>query len=219
MRDYMSLLREFPLFEGVREAELGELPDRIPVKRRKIEKNGFVFMAGDQPVWVGFVLSGALHIIQDDFWGNRSIIARIGPGEIFGEAFVFAEIKKMPVSVMTAETSDILLMNGRRLLESCLMSRCSRLVKNMLRILARKNTGFLKKMEHITRRGVRQKLLSCLSSEARRTGSACFEIPFNRQQLADYLCVDRSAMSAELCRMRDEGLIRFHKNNFELLPR
>jgi CRP-like cAMP-binding protein len=221
LKKYIPLLTRSALFEGIDGPELEKLLDCIPARQKKIEKSGFVFMAGAEPEWMGIPLSGALLIVQDDFWGNRSIIARIEAGEIFGEAFVLGEIKKVPLSVMAAEKSEVLLLDGRRLVTVCssLCPRHARLIKNMIRILALKNSMLVKKMEHLTRRGTRGKLLSYLSAEARLAKSGVFTIPFNRQELADYLSVDRSAMSAELCRMRDQGLIRFRKNHFELLKK
>jgi CRP-like cAMP-binding protein len=219
VKKYVPLLTGSPLFEGISGPELAHLLACIPSRHKKIEKNGAVFMAGAEPVWAGVLLSGALFIARDDFWGNRSIIARIGEGEIFGEAFALGGMKKMPLSVMAAEKSEVLLLDGGRLITVC-SSRCpyhARLVKNMIRILAVKNSVLVKKMELLTRRSTREKLLSYLSAESRLAKSGAFTIPFNRQELADYLSVDRSAMSAELCRMRDAGLIRFHKNYFELL--
>jgi CRP-like cAMP-binding protein len=207
------------LFEGITGPEAEKLLGCIPTRQKKIEKNGYVCMAGTEPVWVGILLSGALLIVRDDFWGNRSIVARIEAGEMFAEAFALGGIKKMPLSVVAAEKSEVLLLDGGRITGVC-SSACpyhTRLVKNMIRILALKNSSLVKKMEHLTRRGARGKLLSYLSAEARLAKSGAFTIPFNRQELADYLSMDRSAMSAELCRMRDAGLIRFRKNFFELL--
>jgi CRP-like cAMP-binding protein len=221
LKKYLPLLANSALFEGISGPEIEKLLDCVPARQKKIEKNGYVFMAGAESVWVGVLLSGALLIAQDDFWGNRSIVARIEAGEIFGEAFALGEIKKIPLSVAAAEKSEVLLLDGRRVITVC-SSLCpchTRLIKNMIRILALKNSVLLKKIEHLTRRSTREKLLSYLSAEARLAKSGVFEIPFTRQELADYLAVDRSAMSAELCRMRDTGLIRFHKSRFELLKK
>jgi CRP-like cAMP-binding protein len=221
MKKYVPLLTRSSLFEGISGPEIERLLDCIPARHKKIEKNGTVFMAGAEPVWAGVLLSGTLLVVRDDFWGNRSIVTRIEAGEIFGEAFALGGIKKMPLSVRAAEKSEVLLLDGGHIITIC-SSRCpyhARLVKNMVRILALKNSVLVKKMELLTRRGTREKLLSYLSAEARLAKSSAFVIPFNRQELADYLSVDRSAMSAELCRMRNAGLIRFHKNNFELVKK
>jgi CRP-like cAMP-binding protein len=167
---------------------------------------------------VGIVLSGGVHIVRHDYWGNRLIVARIGPADIFGEAFSLGNAPALPVSVVSAEKSELLIFNSERLLRPC-ASVCgfhAALIRNMIHDLARKNITLMKKIEHLTGRGTREKLLSYFSAQSRQAQNKVFDIPFNRQELADYLSVDRSAMSAELGRMRNEGIIDFHKNHFEL---
>jgi CRP-like cAMP-binding protein len=176
-------------------------------------------MAGGSLNSIGVVLAGSIHIIQDDFWGNRTLVARLEPVEIFGEAFAFGGGDDLPVGILAAEQSDILLINCKKIITTC-PSACifhTRLIKNLIQVMAQKNSMLMQKIEHITHRTTREKLLSYFSLQARQMKSNVFEIPFNRQELADYLSVDRSAMSSELGRMRDEGILHFRKNRFELL--
>jgi CRP-like cAMP-binding protein len=143
---------------------------------------------------------------------------KAGTGHIFGETFSMGNTTKLPVSIMAVEKSELLIFSSRRILRPC-ASMCSFhtvLIRNVIRDLARKNMVLMKKIEHISRRTTREKLLSYLSSQSQNKKSDVFDIPFNRQELADYLSVDRSAMSTELSRMRDDGLIKFCKNRFEL---
>jgi CRP-like cAMP-binding protein len=215
----LSVLSKCPLFDAIGDPEKEKLLDCLSARRKKYAKNSTVFMEGDESRSVGIVLSGFLHIVQDDYWGNRDIIAGIEPGELFGEAFSCGGVKKLPVGVIAVEQSEILLVDINKILTTC-SAACvfhGTIIRNMVRVLAQKNIGLMKKIEHITRRSTREKLLSYLSSQARQAKSGPFEIPFNRQELAEYLAVDRSAMSAELCRMRDAGMIRFNKNRFEIL--
>jgi CRP-like cAMP-binding protein len=219
MKKYLPILFRSYLFEGIAPMEIEKLLDCLSARTKKFEKDEYIFMEGDEISAVGLVLSGAVHVVQDDFWGNRAIVARMGPGELFAEAFSCGGIEKLPVSVMAAEKAEILLINFKKIITVC-PSACgfhTKLVSNMIGDLARKNIRLMKKMEHITRRSTRDKLLSYLGARARQAKGNAFQIPFNREELADYLSVDRSAMSAELCRMRDEGILSFHKNNFELL--
>jgi CRP-like cAMP-binding protein len=219
VKNFRSLPLNCPLFEGIDRDDLPNLLDCLSARKKRYEKNSFVFMADEPPRFTGVVLSGSVHIIQDDFWGNRGIVSPAGPGELFAEAFPLAGIPRLPVSVRAAEKSEILLLDCKKIGASC-PSACAfhaRLVKNLLRILAEKNITLIQKMEHLTRRTTREKLLSFLSARARQARSRGFEIPFNRQELADYLSVDRSAMSASLCAMRDDGVLKFRKNRFELL--
>jgi len=176
-------------------------------------------MAGVQVVDIGIVLSGRALALREDFWGNRTILFEIEPSDLFAEAFSCAGAATLPLSIMATETTEVLFLEYRRVVTSC-TSACafhSKLIQNMLQIVAKNNLALLEKIEHITKRTTRKKLLSYLSEQARIKGSSAFEIPFNRQELADYLAVERSAMSVELSNMKDSGLLRYRKNRFELL--
>ena len=167
---------------------------------------------------MGVVLAGSVHILQEDFWGNRSLLGRAGPGDLFAEAFACAGVLRLPVSVEACEPTDVLLLDAGRLSAVC-PAACphhTQMIRNLLRLMAEKNVGLARKVEHMAQRTTRDKLLSYLSAEARRNGGSAFSIPFNRQQLADYLAVDRSAMCSELSRLRDEGLLDFHRSAFVL---
>jgi CRP-like cAMP-binding protein len=206
------------LFDGVDEADLEKLLNCLRAVRKTYRKGAYVSMAGDSLTSVGIVLSGSVHIINDDFWGNRTIIARLEPPELFGEAFAFSENVCLP-GIVAAEKSDILLIRGKKIVTTC-PAACifhTTVMKNLIRIMAEKNGALMQKIEHITRRTTREKLLSYFSFQAMRMKDNTFEIPFNRQELADYLSVDRSAMSSELSRMRGEGMLDFSKNRFTLL--
>jgi len=164
------------------------------------------------------VLSGRVQIIEEDFWGNRNIIADNWPGDIFGESYAFLPGELLRVSAVAAENSSVMMIDARHMLEIC-SSAChfhTRLIQNILAETAKKNLALTRKLSHMSKRSTREKLLSYLSGQSLAAGSDQFEIPFNRQQLADYLCVDRSAMSNELCKMRDEGLLTFEKSSFHL---
>ena len=216
--DCLHILKTCPLFSGIGEDNLAALLPCLTAAPKSCAKDDFVFLAGEQAGPMGVVLTGSLHIVREDFWGRRTILTRIAPGELFGEAFAFAGLERLPVSAMAAEASEVLLLDRRKIMSPC-QEACAfhaSLVGNMLRILARKNAGLVQKIEHLTRRSTREKLLSYLSERARETGRGNFEIPFNRQELADYLAVDRSAMSSELSKMREEGILDFNRNEFEL---
>jgi CRP-like cAMP-binding protein len=148
-------------------------------------------------------------------------VARVEPGELFAEAFVCGGVQKLPVSVMAAEPSEIMRLDFNKITRAC-SSACNfhtGLIQNMIAILAHKNILLMEKIECLTQRSTRAKVLSYLSAVAKRHKNGIITIPFNRQELADYLSVDRSALSAELCRMRDEGLVAFHKNKFHIMKK
>ncbi len=210
---------DVPIFEGISPEEQKKLFSCLSSVQRSFGKGEYVFTAGESAKRFGLVLKGSVCVVKEDYWGNRSILARLEPGDLFAEAFACSGTEKLAVSVIAAEKTDVLLMDYTNMMTSCPMAcAChTRLIRNLVQELAGKSVRLMEKMEHILRRSTREKLLSYFSAEAEKAGSASFSIPFNRQELADYLAVDRSAMSAELCRLRDEGVLEFSKNQFRLL--
>lgn len=213
------MLEDSALFRGIAQTERSRLLDCLVKARKAYEKGAYIFRAGEACNLVGIVEIGGVHVVQESFWGDRSLLTRVGPGGVFGEAFPCAGIDTLPVSAVAAENCQVLLLDAEKLLAPC-KPACPghrRLVENLLTLLARKNVTLTQKMTHLTRRTTREKLLSYLSEQAQRSGSAEFDIPFTRQELADYLSVDRSALSGVLCTLRDDGVLRFRKNHFCLL--
>ncbi|GHT78310.1 cyclic nucleotide-binding protein [Actinomycetota bacterium] len=218
----METLQNCPLFLDIDKQDILPLLDCLKSVQKTHKKNSFVFRAGDKATTVGIVLKGNVHVMQEDFWGNRTILANIESGGVFAEAFSCSQTNTLPISVIAASAAEVLLLDYQRIITSC-SSACAfhtKLIKNMLKILAGNNIRLTQKMEHITQRTTRQKLLSYLSEQAKlakANKANSFYIPFDRQQLADYLSVDRSALSNELSKMRQDGLLLYHKNHFELL--
>ncbi|NCB45323.1 MAG: Crp/Fnr family transcriptional regulator [Clostridia bacterium] len=219
MEKYMDVLKAVDLFKGIEEFDLQPLLSCLSAKEAHYEKGQTVFFSGETIERFGIVLSGQVQIVQDDYYGNRSILANIGTGNLFGESFACAEIKTLPVSVIATTESELLFIDCHRLAVPCAKA-CGfhgRLIQNMLNIVSMKNIMLTQKNEFTSKRTTREKLLAYLSVEAKKAGSSRFCIPFNRQELADYLSVERSAMSAELSKLRDDNILNFHKNQFELL--
>ena len=199
-----------PLFRGIAAGELPALLDRSSAREVRFAKGELLLHRGETPRSLGLVLEGGVHIIREDFWGNRSIVGLAGPGEIFAESYALAG-KPLAVSVLAATDGRALFLDAGHLSQ--------RLSANLLALLAEKNLMLTEKMRHMARRTTREKLLSYLSAQALRAGTAEFDIPLDRQQLADFLAVDRSTMSAALGKLRDEGVLEFRKNHFRLLRR
>ncbi|MCL2319598.1 MAG: Crp/Fnr family transcriptional regulator [Treponema sp.] len=219
MKKTYPVLQRCRLFTGISEADMKILLDCLSARQKHYRKNSFIFLAGEKMDSVGIVLSGAVHVLREDFWGRRKIMARVEGGGLFGEAFACADVEKIPVSVMAAEESDVLFINSRLIYTSC-RAACSfhsAVMKNLSLLLAENNMALMQKLEYITQPTTREKLLSYLSEQARLAGKSAFDIPFNREELADYLSVERSAMSAELSKMQGDGLLSYHKNHFELM--
>ena len=219
MKKYLDVLKTVKLFKGIEESDLLPLLSCLSAKAVHYEKGQTVFFSGESIEQFGIVLSGQVQTVQDDYYGNRNILVKIDEGNLFGESFACARIKILPVSVITSAESELLFIDCRRLAAPCakVCGFHSRLIQNMLGIVSLKNISLTQKIEFTSKRTTREKLLAYLSAIAREAGNSRFSIPFNRQELADYLSVERSAMSAELSKLRNDGILRFHKNQFELL--
>lgn len=218
MKNYLPVIRSSPLFFGISEEELATMLACLGTREESFPKDAFLLRVGDTAESIGLVLEGSVLVIQEDVWGNRNILSKAGAGETFAAAYACAPAAALPVSV-TAETPvTVMLLNVKRVLNVC-PSACayhSRIIRNLLGVLAEKNLRFGEKLTHMGQRTTRAKLMSYLSAEAQRRGKYEFDIPFSRQQLADYLAVERSGLSLELGKMRRAGLLDFHKSHFVL---
>ena len=211
-------LQNGPLFANIEAENLEKLCVCLLAREKEFERGTFVFRAGEDIKFVYYILSGSMHIIDEDFWGNRSIVETMPVDTLFGEAYVFSSMENYLVSVIAAENSTILEIDPIKLFETCSNGcQChAQLVRNALHIVSEKIVRLTEKLGHVMQRTTREKLLSYLSVCAHKAKKSSFFIPYSRQQLADYLCVDRSALSHELSRMQKLGLLRYHKNYFEL---
>lgn len=221
MENCQDVLHICPLFKGISPEELDAMLRCLGAVTRTYQKDEYVFTAGTEAHSVGVILKGNVQAVKEDYAGNREILARLSAGELFGETFACTGISELPVSILSTDKSEILFIDYKRILTSC-TSACafhSRLIENMVRIIAEENLRLTQKIEHTMKRTIREKLLSYLSAQAVHAKSRTFVIPFNRQQLADYLSVDRSALSAELSRMREDGLLEFERSRFTLKGR
>lgn len=219
MKQYIPVLQKTQLFSGIGEEETEAMLNCLQARLHSYKKGEFVLRQGERLDKIMVLAEGKLHIQRDDHWGNRSIINMISPSEMFGEAFAAPESGAILNDVLAVEDSVVLLFDVNRIITVC-PSACryhSKVVQNLFCAISEKNRKLVQKLGYMSERTTRGKLIAYLSDEAKRHNSSEFTIPFNRQQLADYLSVDRSAMSAELCRMRDEGLLKFQKNRFVLL--
>ncbi|MCP1102148.1 CRP-like cAMP-binding protein [Aequitasia blattaphilus] len=204
-----DILTKNPLFVGIDEKELADELEKIGVKTKKYQKGEFILLEGDEALDIGIVTKGSAYVVHENYWGERNILTHLLPGDLFGEAFAVAGVESLPISVLATEEAEIVFIRYQNLIGS-------KILLNLLEIVAKKNIVLTKKMEHLSQRSIREKILSFLSEEARQKKSHQIEIPFNRQELADYLCVDRSALSRELGKMEEEGIVEFHKSNFTL---
>lgn len=219
MENYLEIIMQSLLLKDVSPENLGSLLNCVGARRASYKKGGLIFTSGSPAEHVGMVLAGEAQVIREDYFGNRAILTRVQSGDLFGEAFACAGLDTLPVSVEAADDCEILLLDYRKIIHTC-PSSCSfhnKLIENMLSIIARKNLLLNNKNEVLSGRTIREKLLAYLAMQAAASGSSSFAIPFNRQELADFLAVDRSALSRELGKLQAEGRIHCRKNQFEII--
>lgn len=211
-----QFLETTPLFQGVPSSEIPAMLNCLGAEEKHIEKGTIIFHAGSPVRSLGLVLSGRISVENDDPWGNKSILDSIGPGFVFAEAYACIPDEPLMVNVVASEHSHVLFLNAGQILTTCPAS-CShhnRLIHNLLSITAQKNLNLSWRIFHTSSKSIRGRLISYLSFQSARCQSRDFTIPFNRQELADYLSVDRSALSNELSKMQKDGLLTVSKNHF-----
>ena len=219
MKKYIPVLNKTKIFSGLSEKETESMLSCLDARVLQFKKGEYVLNCGEYLSELPLLVRGSLHIQNDDYWGNRSILGMVSVGEMFGEAYAISQNTALRVDVVALEDSAVIFLNINKIIISC-PSSCSfhsAVTKNLFLALSEKNRSLVQKIGHMSKRTTRDKLISYLSAEAKKNKSSYFKTPFNRQQLADFLCVDRSAMSNELCKMRDEGLLEFERSTFKLL--
>lgn len=215
----IQVLQSSQLFEGIEPGQIQILLGCLHAAVNTYQKGEFILHRGEPTRRMGIVLEGTAHIIKEDFWGNRVILGPSGPGQLFAESYACLGSENLAVSVVAATTARVMFLDVVSLFQSC-TTACdfhTRMIRNLTRVLAGRNLMLTQKVEHMAQKTTREKLLSYLSAESIRQSSLSFDIPFDRQQLADFLCVERAAMSVELSKLQKEGLLVTKRNHFELL--
>ena len=219
MEEYLDILSQCPLFAGISRQELGPMLNCLGGKITGIAKGNPVFLEGDPAEFVGVVLSGKVQIVRTDYYGNRSVLTVVSPGGLFGEAFACAGVETLPVSAIALQNCTVLLLDCRRVLTGC-SNACpfhSSLVRNLLQGIAQKNLILTRKIRCMSQKTTQEKLMEFLLEQAKQQSSGEFVIPYDRQALADYLGVERSAMSAEISKLKKAGRIDCSGSRFRVL--
>ena len=219
MADFIEALQKCALFEGIAPRDLKAMLGCLGGRIADFARGEAIFPADSPAEHVGVVLEGAAQIVLDDFYGNRTIQSIVECGGMFGEAFACAGVDRLPVTVEGVRPGRVMLIRLRRITETC-SNACefhNRMVMNLLKAMAAKNLQLNRRIEITSRRTTREKLMAYLMTQARQARSNRFTIPFDRRGLADYLCVERSALSAEIGRLRREGVLESDRSNFTLL--
>ena len=208
-----------PLFDGISPEDRKPMLSCIGYHISTFRKGDIVAFEAENIRHIGIIIEGSVDMIKEDLWGNRTMLVRMGRNELFGETFACGQDNLSMVTFLVSGDARILFMPFDRVMHSCTMA-CRfhhQLIENMVHIIASKNRDLMRKVEVVSKRSIREKLLSYLSIQAQTQNSRYFEIPLGRVELAEYLCVDRSALTRELAKMRDEGLIDYDRNCFRIL--
>lgn len=217
LHNYFPTLSNTPLFKGITETDLSNMLNCLGAQIASFKKGQIIISEGELPKFIGIVLSGRVHIYKDDISGNRSLVDTLGESRIFNEAICCAAVSQSPITVEANTDCKIMILRFNRLLHSCPNS-CKyhqRLIENMLKTVAQNNLFLQRRMELIQARTIRAKVMGYLNGYSK--GRKEFFVPHNREQMAAYLCVERSALSHELIRMKADGLIDYNKNRFKFL--
>lgn len=218
MKKYLDIIKKCPLFSGIDDEDLLRLLSCLGAKVSFFDKKHTVMSEGTPAKYIGIVLSGAVQTEYTDFYGNRSILGIAHPSQVFCEAFACSETEHLPVCAVAAKPSEVMFVDCRHILHTC-SNNCGfhgRLIFNLMKDIATKTVEFHQRIEATSKRTTREKLLTYLSIQAKKEDSSSFYIPFDRQELADYLEVERSGLSSEIGKLRKEGIIISKKNYFEL---
>lgn len=208
MKKYLPILKNSPFFKGLSDREILSILQCVNATTISRKRDSYIFRAGDSTEVMGLVVSGGVLIIQEDLWGHRNILSKCHAGDFFGEPYAASPGAVLNISVVADEDCEIILLHVQRLLTSC-PTACEhhqKLIRNLVSVLANKILILNDKITHVGKRSTRDKLLSYLSAESIRQSSLSFDIPFVRQQLADYLCIDRAAMSTRYQNYKKKGL-------------
>lgn len=213
------MLRNTPIFEGFTKEQIDSAIEKLNGRRKHYSKEELIYMEGDFINEMGIVMEGSVRIEKIDYQGNRNIISNVEKGAIFGEAYALMTGHPLMIDVAAGKDCEILFLNLRNLMSEDVMA-CDWYpvcIMNLLKNANMKNMELTGRSLHTSSKHVRDRVMSYLTAISNHVQSREFDIPFNRQQMADYLGLDRSALSKGLCRMRDEGMIEFRKNHFRII--
>lgn len=219
MEKYFKTLRECPLFNDIEDNNIDTMVNCMQAKPRRVVKNTAILSEGEPATRMGILLSGSAQIIREDYYGNRSIVANVEPAQLFGETFACAETDELPVSVVASSDAEVLLMESAHITHTC-CNNCAfhnQMIYNLMKIMAKKNLIFNEKIEITAKRSTKDKLMSYLLMQAKKQHSDIVTIPYNRQELADFLEVERSGLSVEISKLCKAGIIEADKKTFRIL--
>lgn len=218
MQQYYYVLKENILFSNINDESLGGTLKCLKAKVKHFSKNAIIRASETRITEIGIIIKGVIYLTKTDVNGNRVIMSQLGAGKSFGESIAFTDALNSPISVVSATESTVIFMSAKKIFEAC-SPPCQlhmQLTENLIKLLAEKNMDLQIKNDILSQKTTRDKILLYLEYESKTAGSKTFQIHFSREELADFLSLNPSAMSRELCKMRDEGLLTFYKNSFKV---
>lgn len=219
MRNFLPILQQCVLFDGVEPEDILRMLDCFGASVRTAQKNMPILTEGESAAFVGIMLKGSANVENQDYYGVRSIVGRVEQGQMFAESFACAGVSALPVSVVANEECSVMLINCQRITVGC-ANACSfhsQMIYNLLKAVAMRNLEFHQKLEIVSKRTTREKLMAYLLYQAKLHNSSTFTIPYDRQALADFLGVERSAMSAQIGKLQRDGILKTNRSRFTLL--
>jgi len=208
------------LFRGMSTAETNDALNALSAREKSYRKGDVLLLAGDTTDEMGLILEGSVTVESNDIWGNRTILSLVEPGGFFAETYAYLSNEPLLVDVTANENCRILFLrigSVQNLSAEDTSSWQKKLISNLLTISFHKNLILSGRSFHTAPKTVRGRLMSYLNAVSLKQGSTEFDIPYNRQQLADYLNVERTALSKELSKMQKDGILITKKNHFKLL--
>lgn len=215
---YIEILSKSYLFSNIENNEIKNILPCLEIRIKDFKKSETILSLGEKVEEIGILINGSAHIVQEDYWGRKIILSELQSSDVFAEVFATLK-KKSEVSITAITDCQIMFLNISKLITIC-SHTCNyhnKLIQNLLISIAEKNLKMAQKINCMGKKSIREKLLTYLSTQSIKTGKRKFKIPFNRQDLADYLSVDRSALSKEISKLKQEGIINSEKNEFEII--
>lgn len=218
MEKHFSEIRSCSLFDEIEDEKLMKMLHCLGATIQHYSKNQTIMEEGKPAKCIGILLNGSAQLVQNDYYGNRSIIAKVEPAHLFGESFACADMEILPMNIVSCEETDAMMIDCKRLLKTC-SNACTfhtQLIYNLMKDVATKNVMFNQKIAITSKRSTKEKLIAYLLTEAKKNKSESFKIPYDRQELADYLGVERSGLSVEISKLKKSGMIEANKNQFRI---
>lgn len=205
------------MLRGIDESEFDGVLKTLGAYKKSFPKNHIIRHSETEVNVIGIIIKGLVYFSKCDINGNRIILSEIGAGKSFGESLTFTRAQNSPIIITAAKDTTVIFFPSKNILnQPCGYKYRDLILENVIRLLAEKVMLLQMKIDILSQKTTKEKLLLYFEYESKTAGSNSFKINFSRDELADFLSLNSSALSRELSKMRDEGIITFKKNKFVL---